>query len=102
MRKLNFWLIFIISVTILACGKSRYRTVCKTGILKLQGITTYQYGSHILEDNAGKTLYALTIDSNNNIATFINKNVEISGTFTEGYPVEGGPELIAVTRIATK
>jgi hypothetical protein len=102
MKFIKNFVVIIICITLFSCGKSRYHTVCKTGILKPQGITTYQYGTHVLEDATGKTLYALLITPDNNVSTFINKNVVISGTFAEGYPVDNGPDFITVISIETK
>lgn len=71
------------------------------GTMQHQGITTYMYGTHILVDRSGKTLYALrnsTLDLN----TYIDKYVEVSGTLVAGYPVDGGPPLLDVSMVQGK
>ncbi len=66
------------------------------GIIQKQGITTYQYGTHILK--TGKQLYALRSETVK-INQFINKKVSVRGEKIEGYPIEGGPEYILVKSI---
>jgi hypothetical protein len=101
MNLLKISVFIILYVTIFSCGKSRYNTICKSGIFKEAGITTYQYGSHILTDAAGKTLLALDV-KNIQPDSFLNKNVNIEGTYTEGYPIDGGPDFITLTHIEKK
>jgi hypothetical protein len=68
------------------------------GILERQGITTYQYGTHVLLDTAGKTLYALKSESLQ-LDLYIGKKVELKGKLVEDYPVDGGPSYLEVIRI---
>lgn len=78
-------------------------TVHAQGTIQHQGITTYMYGSHILVDHSGKTLYALrssTLDLN----SYIGKYVEVSGTDVFGiHPrPDGGPPLLDVNGVQEK
>lgn len=69
--------------------------VTATGFLKKQGITTYMYGTHVLLDENGRTLYALrsdTIDLNK----YINRQVTIRGSLVKGYPIDSGPNYLNV------
>ncbi len=89
---------FVILLT-LSCKKDTEYTVTKaSGLIKAQGITTYMYGTHILTDKAGNTLYALR-GSSATLDNYIDKNVELEGHKVKGYPVDGGPEYIDVSKI---
>ncbi|WP_165499827.1 hypothetical protein [Pedobacter frigidisoli] len=63
------------------------------------GITTYQYGTHII--NYGGKPYALK-SSSVNLDIYVDKQVQIKGTKVSGYPLENGPELIEVTQVVVK
>jgi UDP-galactopyranose mutase len=66
------------------------------GVVRKQGITTYQYGSHILK-TADK--YFALRSKDVNLDEYIDKKVKISGEKIEGYPLSGGPEFILVKGI---
>jgi hypothetical protein len=68
------------------------------GTLQAQGITTYMYGTHVLNNNVGQTLYALRSNSVK-LDNYIGKNVEISGSKVDGYPLDGGPDYLEVSKI---
>lgn len=63
-----------------------------TGTLQKQGITTYQYGSHVM---AGYALQSSTV----NLDDYVNQNVTVTGYKIEGYPIDGGPDFIEVETI---
>ncbi|NME72304.1 hypothetical protein [Flammeovirga aprica] len=63
-----------------------------TGVIKEQGITTYQYGTHTL---SGYALRSTAVNLND----YIDKTVTIIGHKVEGYPVDGGPDFIEVEKI---
>jgi hypothetical protein len=78
----------------------------KGRVEKQPEMTSYQYGSHLLfgslidgalENDTEKT-YAIVSDVVD-LTPWLGKNVVITGVFADGYPVEGGPELIQVTSI---
>lgn len=71
-------------------------TVELSGTIQELGMSTFQYGTHLLKSE-GKTyaLKASTIKLDN----FIGKAVKVKGIKVEGYPVENGPELIDVKEI---
>lgn len=67
-----------------------------TGTIQEQGITSYQYGSHVISST--DTTFALKsekVDLNN----YIDKKVTVFGKKVEGYPVDGGPEFLKVMKI---
>lgn len=96
MKYSKFLFVFIIVLT-LSCNKdTEFGSTKSSGGMQVQGMSTYMYGTHILTDNAGKTLYALrskTVD----LDKYNNKNVEIKGNKIKGYPVDGGPEYLDVS-----
>lgn len=67
-----------------------------TGTIESQGITSYQYGTHTL--NTEDEFYALKSDKVS-LDEYIGKEVTISGSKIEGYPVDGGPGYILVTQV---
>lgn len=72
------------------------KAVTIRGVLKQQGITTYQYGSHTVVEK-GK-LYALK-SSDVKLKEFVGKNVKMIAVKVPGYPVDGGPDFYKVLRI---
>ncbi|MBF0506807.1 MAG: hypothetical protein HQL09_08220 [Nitrospirae bacterium] len=100
-----FLKVLLISTIILfaACASFAQNTtdgngVVSVGIVKKQGITTYMYGTHVLMDDNGKTLYALKSD-HINLDKYIDKKVTVKGDLTEGYPVDFGPNYLNVKSI---
>jgi len=66
------------------------------GIIQPTGITSYQYGTHILDTEDG--FYALksnAIDLNK----YVDQKVKIKATQIQGYPVDGGPIYLLVTKV---
>ncbi|CAL68393.1 hypothetical protein [Christiangramia forsetii] len=67
-----------------------------TGIIQSTDITSYQYGTHSLETE--DDFYALksnTIDLNK----YVDQKVKIEATQIQGYPVDGGPIYLLVTKV---
>lgn len=96
MKLLKILLSLLIIVTI-SCKKNNDVNKLK-GTIKAQEITTYMYGTHVLTNNVGQTLYALRSNSVK-LDDYIGKSVEISGSKVDGYPVDGGPDYIEVSKI---
>ena len=63
-----------------------------TGTIQQQGITTYQYGTHVIAQYA---LRSGSID----LDKYIGQRVTVVGHLIEGYPVEGGPDYLEVEEI---
>lgn len=75
--------------------------VVAEGTVQKQGITTYQYGTHVLIDESGDLLFALQSDTVA-LDDYAGKRVTLHGVRVPGYQngaVEGGPDLLEVTRI---
>jgi hypothetical protein len=107
MFKLKFMIVRFLFVTlgismllvVVSCKKDTDSTeISAIGVIQKQGITTYQYGTHILINSNQQTFFALTSE-NVNLDDFLNKTVEIKGHKVNGYPVEDGPEYLKVTEI---
>ena len=71
-------------------------TVTASGTIEKLGMTTFQYGTHLLK--AGNKTYALK-SASINLDTYLDKKVTIKGKKVSGYPLEGGPEFIDVTLV---
>lgn len=69
--------------------------VTASGTIEKRGMTTYQYGTHILKTDHKS--YALK--SGFDLNPYLNKKVTIKGKKVAGYPLEGGPELVEVTLV---
>jgi hypothetical protein len=63
-----------------------------TGTIQQQGMTTYQYGTHILGEF---TLRSSVVD----LDKYIGKSVTVVGHLIKGYPIEGGPKFLEVVLI---
>ncbi|RNL55702.1 hypothetical protein [Pedobacter jejuensis] len=70
--------------------------VTATGKIETIGMTTYQYGTHILK--AENKTYALKGGSIN-LDQYLDKTITIKGRKVAGYPINGGPDLVDVTLI---
>ncbi len=70
-----------------------------SGKLSALGMSTFQYGTHILKDDS-KT-YALR-SSKVDLKAFEGKDVIVKGLKVSGYPVDGGPEFLDVQEISNK
>ncbi|MEN5055774.1 hypothetical protein [Sphingobacterium kitahiroshimense] len=78
---------------------SNISTVMLTGKITALGITTFQYGTHMLKvENKIYALRSATIKLDN----YVNKLVTLKGEKISGYPIENGPELIDVSEISFK
>lgn len=95
----NIALIGILVVLFSACGSTPEadpNLIVVKGILKEQGITTYQYGTHTISgDDAFFALSSGEVD----LAPYVGKQVEIRATRIAGYPVDGGPVYLQVKKV---
>lgn len=69
--------------------------VTATGTIQKLGMSTFQYGTHVLK-TANKT-YALK--STFSLDPYLDKKVTIKGKKVSGYPLDGGPEFVDVTLV---
>jgi hypothetical protein len=72
--------------------------VSLNGTIQKQVMTTYQYGTHVLQNKDGKTLYALKSEMLR-LDDYIGKTVEVRGQLLNEYPIEGGPPYVEVVKI---
>jgi len=79
-------------------GTTMQESVTAEGTIQKQGMTAYQYGTHVLKDSSKKTLYALTSKSLK-LDSFVGKQVTVTGKLVDGYPVDGGPKFMEVTDV---
>ena len=89
-----------ISVPFATFGENRgdSEEITTTGTLRKQGITSYMYGTHILVDDGGKTLYALRSD-NLDLDKYVGRKVTVRGSLVKGYPVDFGPKYLDIKSI---
>ena len=73
-------------------------TVAAAGVINRQGFTDYDYGSHVLKDEDGVTLYALTSDKID-LDEYIGLIKTVRGESVSGYPLDGGPDYLNVETI---
>lgn len=98
MKKLLILSLFVAVIsgcTSMKDSNSASRVTAKGTITKL-GMSTFQYGTHILK--AENKTYALKSTAIN-LDNYIDKKVIVKGTKVSGYPLEGGPEFIEVTLV---
>lgn len=91
-------LVIVLPVAGLGADASKPGEVTATGFIKKRGITTYMYGTHVLLDDNGRTLYALRSDSID-LNKYINRKVTIRGSLVNGYPIDLGPNYLTVKLI---
>jgi hypothetical protein len=70
------------------------------GRLQAQGLTLYQYGSHVLVGPQGETQFALRGADLAPLDRLIGRHVRVYGQLVPGYPVDMGPPLIEVREVA--
>ena len=101
MKKLIILSLFVAVMS--SCGSMRSsatgESVSMEGKITKLGMTTFQYGTHSI-NYAGKP-FALR-SSSLNLDNYVDRQVTLKGVKVDGYPVEGGPELIDVSEVVVK
>lgn len=95
MKKIKLLILGIaISTCVASCTHQKIDSdvIEVSGILRVQGITTYQYGTHTISNYAVRSR-RLNLDS------FVDQNITIIGRKIDGYPVDGGPDYLEVEEI---
>ncbi|WBL25886.1 hypothetical protein [Zunongwangia sp. HGR-M22] len=88
---------FFLLVITATCNNQKITSNMKlTGLIEAAGITSYQYGSHVLKTD-DKT-YALT-SGKVDLTELEGQTYTIIAEKVEGYPVDGGPEYLKVLEI---
>jgi len=98
MKKILVLALFVAAISGCSSVKNgeKTSTVTASGTIEKPGITTFQYGTHLLK--ADHKTYALK-SGTINLDLYLDKNVTIKGKKVAGYPVDGGPELVDVTLV---
>jgi len=96
--KLHVIIIFCFSIILCVngCKKEKTEQIEVTGIIKIQGATTYQYGTQTITNSSN--FYALKSDTYN-LDTYVNQTVTIIGESISGYPFNGGPYYLNVIEV---
>ncbi len=90
---------FAITVLVLvttSCGSGNSDHNQYSGTIEAAGITSYQYGTHRLL--AANDVFALKSDSID-LSEYEGREVIITAEKIEGYPIEGGPVYLNVTKV---
>lgn len=74
-------------------GKSDKELIEITGTVQEMGMTTYMYGTHIIE---GVAISSSVVE----LEDYLGQVVTVKGHYKEGYPLSGGPEYLIVTEIS--
>ncbi|PLW92203.1 MAG: hypothetical protein C0592_11985 [Marinilabiliales bacterium] len=85
------FLLLILGSLLQSCSKENQK-IEVSGTLQQQGITTYQYGTHIC---GGYALRSNTID----LDLYVGQYVTVKGEKVPGYPVDGGPDYLEVEEV---
>lgn len=97
MRSLIIICVNLLILGTMGCGSVNEKNGQEyTGVIKPAGITSYQYGTHRLE--AGDDIYALKSD-NISLDDYEDQNVSITAFKIDGYPLDGGPVYLNVTKV---
>lgn len=102
-RSLKLLVIMLIMVLGLPCagfgaGTADHGEITASGTIQKQGFTTYMYGTHVLLDDKGKTLYALRSNSVD-LDRYVDRKVTLKGSLVPGYPVDFGPDYLDVKSV---
>jgi hypothetical protein len=88
-------MVIVLPFASFGANASKPGEITSSGIIKKQGITTYMYGTHVLLDENGRTLYALRSD-NIDLNKYINRKVTVKDYLVNGYPIDFGPNYLNV------
>ncbi len=94
----------LIAVCFMILGGCTSNRIKKDEGIKREGILTaiqasiWMYGTHVLSDDIGKPLSALS-GKNINLDEYEGKKVEVRGILKDGYPIDSGPEYLEVYSI---
>ena len=77
----------------------QYLMIKEKGYIKKAGITSFNYGTHVLVSDKGKILYALE-SRLIELSDFTKGEITLTGKLKSEYPVDGGPEFLIVSEAA--
>jgi hypothetical protein len=76
-----FAMVIVLPFTSLGKNSSHPGEIIASGTIKERGMTTYMYGTHVLLDENGRTLYALKSD-NIDLSKYIGRKVTQRATWS--------------------
>ena len=76
----------------------QYMMVSEKGYIKKAGITSFNYGTHVLVSDSGELLYALK-SSIIDLSKYLKGEVSVTGKLVQNYPVDGGPDFLEVSDV---
>ena len=76
----------------------QYMMINEKGYIKKAGISSFNYGTHVLVSDSGEILYALE-SSIQDLSDFTGGEVTVTGKLDPEYPVDGGPEFLRVSEV---
>jgi hypothetical protein len=91
-------IIILIGLVKMPVGADESYGITTEGTILKKGTTSYMYGTHILVNADGVTLYALKSE-NLNLDDFIGKKRIVKGDLIKGYPIDGGPDYLNVKKV---
>ena len=103
MKYFRYVLVAAAALLLTRCSPSRElvaeSSIEVTGTVQKQGITSYQYGTHVL--NGPETYYALQSELVN-LDQYLEQEVVLKAEPVAGYPLSGGPVLLHVLEVVAK
>jgi hypothetical protein len=102
-KSIGYLVIMTVLLMNVSCKNNETLTpnnVVVEGFIQKIGITTYQYGTHILlkDKTSTEVNYALK-SSKIPLDDYIDQKVKITAKVVEGYPVDGGPKYLEVESV---
>ena len=79
-------------------NRSTQEEIKAEGVIQKPQFTKWQYGTHTLTDGGDKVIYALQSNTVN-LDRSIDQQVVVYGVLVSGFPVDGGPDLLEVSRV---
>ncbi len=89
--------ILLLALNVISCHKILDHRIREKGVVERQGITTYQYGSHVLvQDNNRYVLVSDRVD----LDQYLNQEVTVFAKRIDAKELpEKGPDLYEVKRV---
>lgn len=103
MKSISLFTIVFLYFFTATCNNQQTQTSMNTktnieveGKIEAIGMTSWQYGSHTLTND--ETFFALRSEKVD-LKQYEGKNVRVTASKVDGYPVDGGPEFLEVLSI---
>jgi hypothetical protein len=91
-------LVMVIIIPLSTYAANGTEEITISGTIKKQGITAYQYGTHVLVDDGSRKSYALK-SSHVDLDKYVERRVTLKGVLVPGYPVDSGPDFLEVKTV---